>query len=267
MMGVNTVNPIRMRECNNVTFSKNNVNTTANDGSASFPTLQCMFIVGSNDCVIDGNNFSMIDTLIPAGTSNYLYGINIGYNKNLMISNNDFKMSTAGGKDAAGTAYAIQGVECEVSMIGNNITSISNGPNLGIYFASMTGGTSELYIANNLINVTGLASASGSWALVSGIEVQNGNAKIYNNTIYTYNVGDYSPENYMYGISYAQYMYGDRSFDIRDNRIYVDGHYAVSFINVDGSNVTDNLLITRDLGGDAAVEILSLIHISEPTRH
>ena len=255
MMGVNTVNPIRMRECNNVTFSKNNVNTTANDGSASFPTLQCMFIVGSNDCVIDGNNFSMIDTLIPAGTSNYLYGINIGYNKNLMISNNDFKMSTAGGKDAAGTAYAIQGVECEVSMIGNNITSISNGPNLGIYFASMTGGTSELYIANNLINVTGLASASGSWALVSGIEVQNGNAKIYNNTVYTYNVGDYSPENYMYGISYAQFIYGDRSFDIRDNRIYVDGHYAVSFINVDGSNVTDNLLITRDLGGDAAVEI------------
>ena len=255
MMGVNTVNPIRMRECNNVTFSKNNVNTTANDGSASFPTLQCMFIVGSNDCVIDGNNFSMIDTLIPAGTSNYLYGINIGYNKNLMISNNDFKMSTAGGKDAAGTAYAIQGVECEVSMIGNNITSISNGPNLGIYFASMTGGTSELYIANNLINVTGLASASGSWALVSGIEVQNGNAKMYNNTVYTYNVGDYSPENYMYGISYAQFMYGDRSFDIRDNRIYVDGHYAVSFINVDGSNVTGNLLITRDLGGDAAVEI------------
>ena len=255
MMGVNTVNPIRMRECNNVTFSKNNVNTTANDGSASFPTLQCMFIVGSNDCVIDGNNFSMIDTVIPAGTSNYLYGINIGYNKNLMISNNDFKMSTAGGKDAAGTAYAIQGVECEVSMIGNNITSISNGPNLGIYFASMTGGTSELYIANNLINVTGLASASGSWALVSGIEVQNGNAKIYNNTVYTYNVGDYSPENYMYGISYAQYMYGDRSFDIRDNRIYVDAHYAVSFINVDGSNVTGNLLITRNLGGDAAVEI------------
>ena len=255
MMGVNTVNPIRMRECNNVTFSKNNVNTTANDGSASFPTLQCMFIVGSNDCIIDGNNFSMIDTVIPAGTSNYLYGINIGYNKNLMISNNDFKMSTAGGKDAAGTAYAIQGVECEVSMIGNNITSISNGPNLGIYFASMTGGTSELYIANNLINVTGLASASGNWALVSGIEVQNGNAKIYNNTIYTYNVGDYSPENYMYGISYAQYMYGDRSFDIRDNRIYVDGHYAVSFINVDGSNVTGNLLITRNLGGDAAVEI------------
>ena len=255
MMGVNTVNPIRMRECTNVTFSKNNVNTTANDGSASFPTLQCMFIVGSKDCVIDGNNFSMIDTVIPAGTSNYLYGINIGYNKNLMISNNDFKMSTAGGKDAAGTAYAIQGVECEVSMIGNNITSVSNGPNLGIYFASMSGGTSELYIANNLINVTGLASASGSWALVSGIEVQNGNAKIYNNTIYTYNVGAYNPGNYMYGISYAQYMYCDRSFDVRNNTVYVDGHYAVSFLNANNCNVTDNFLITRDLAGDAAVEI------------
>ena len=164
-------------------------------------------------------------------------------------------MSTAGGKDAAGTAYAIQGVECEVSMIGNNITSVSNGPNLGIYFASMSGGTSELYIANNLINVTGLASASGSWALVSGIEVQNGNAKIYNNTIYTYNVGAYNPGNYMYGISYAQYMYGDRSFDVRNNTVYVDGHYAVSFLNANNCNVTDNFLITRDLAGDAAVEI------------
>ena len=59
----------------------------------------------------------------------------------------------------------------------------------------------------------------------------------------------------MYGISYAQYMYGDRSFDVRNNTVSVDGHYAVSFINVDGSTVTDNLLITRDLGGDAAVKI------------
>ncbi len=65
-----------------------------------------------NDCVIDGNNFSMIDTLIPAGTSNYLYGINIGYNKNLMISNNDFKMSTAGGKDAA--VYCICNTRCRM---------------------------------------------------------------------------------------------------------------------------------------------------------
>ena len=255
MMGINTVNPIRMRECTNVTFSKNDVNTTSNNVSANFPTLQCMFIVGSKDCVIDGNNFSMIDLITPKGTSNYLYGINIGYNKNLLISNNNFKMSTAGGKDAAGTAYAIQGVECEVSIIRNNITSLSNGPNLGIYVASMTGGTSELYIADNFINVTGLATSSGSWALVSGIEIQNGNAKIYNNTIYTYNVGNYDYAAYMYGISYAQYMYGDRSFDVRNNFVHVDGHYAVSFINVDGSNVTDNILITRDLGGDVAVEI------------
>ena len=255
MMGINTVNPVRMKECTNVTFSKNNVNTTANDVSASFPTLQCMFIVGSNDCIIDGNTFSMIDSITPKGTSNYLYGINVGYNKNLIISNNDFKMSTAGGKDAAGTAYAIQGVECEIYITGNNITSVSNGPNLGIYFASMSGGSSELYIADNFINVTGLASSSGSWALVSGIEIQNGNAKIYNNTIYTYNVGDYDPAAYMYGISYAQFMYGDRSFDVRNNFIYVDGHYAVSFINADNCNVTDNILITRDLGGDDAVEI------------
>ena len=59
----------------------------------------------------------------------------------------------------------------------------------------------------------------------------------------------------MYGISYAQYMYGDRSFDVRNNTVYVDGHYAVSFLNANNCNVTDNFLITRDLAGDAAVEI------------
>ena len=40
-------------------------------------------------------------------------------------------------------------------------------------------------------NVTGYASSSGTWALVSGIEIQNGDAQIYNYTIYTYNVGEY----------------------------------------------------------------------------
>ena len=35
----------------------------------------------------------------------------------------------------------------------------------------MEGEGAEEYIANNFINITGLATASGSWALVTGIEI------------------------------------------------------------------------------------------------
>jgi hypothetical protein len=130
----------------------------------------------------------MIDEMTPAGMDNYLYGIDFGHNRNVTFSYNNFNMSTSGGLDQHGTAYAFQGVQSDVIIRGNNITSKSNGPNLGIYVASMFGETSELLIEDNFINVTGSASPSGNWALVSGIEIQNGNAKIYNNTIYTQNV-------------------------------------------------------------------------------
>ena len=254
MMGSNNVNPVRLKDCSGLVFTNNNINSTTNDCTASFPTIQSIFIVGCTDSLINRNNISMVDEMTPSGMDNYMYGINFGYNTNVTFSNNIFTMFTRGGKDAAGTNYAFQGVQSEVIIRGNNITSKSYGPNLGIYVASMFGEGSKLLIEDNFINVTGYASPSGTWALVSGIEIQNGDAKIYNNTIYTYNVNEYDDNSYIYGISYAQWMYGTRGFDIQNNTIYTEGKYTISVIDSDYLYAGYNTLYAHDLGGDDSID-------------
>ena len=253
LMGSNNVNPVRLKDCNNLVFTNNFINSTTNDYSADFPTIQSIYIIGCSNSLIDHNEIYMIDEMTPAGMDNYMYGIDFGHNTNVTFSYNNFIMSTKGGQDQHGTAYAFQGVESEVIIKGNNITSVSNGPNLGIYVASMFGGDSKLLIEDNFINVTGYASSTGSWALVSGIEIQNGDAKIYNNTVYTYNVGDYEDGAYMYGISYAQWMYGDRSFDIQNNTVYTEGKYTISVINATFLNAEGNTLYAHELSGDDSI--------------
>ena len=253
MMGSFKVDPVMLKDCSNLVFTRNNIDSTTNMLLAEFPTIQSIYIVGCSDSLIDHNNISMIDKVTPVGRDNYMYGISFGFNVNVTFSYNNFIMLTDGGKEAAGTDYAFQGVESEVIIKGNNILSRSHGPNMGIYVASMSGGDSKLLIEDNVINVTGFSSSKGSWALVTGIEIQNGDAQIYNNSIYVHNVNSYDDKAYIYGISYAQWMYGDRSFDIRDNVIYTEGKYAVSVINATSLLVENNELYAHELTGDDSV--------------
>ena len=253
MMGLNTVNPIRIRASENVTFTSNKVNSTLNDVSASYPTAQSVYVIGSENILIDSNDFYFNDELTPAGVVAYLYVIEFGYDKNVTVSNNNFDISTVAGRDSNGAAYALQGVESEMYVIGNNITTISSGPNLGFYVSSMMGGSSEVYIADNIFNVTGNATTNAQWALVSGIEITNGNAKIYNNTIYTYNKAGYVDVAPVHGVSYGQYMYGSRSLDVQNNTMYVQGKYTVSVLEGTPANVTGNTLYAEELFGDNSV--------------
>ena len=254
LMGLTTVNPIKFKEVDGLVFSNNIQDSTINNGDASYATSQSMFIVGCNDINIINNDFSMVDTLTPVGTNIYIYAFTIGFTTASNIIGNNFNIFTNGGSADAGTAYAIQVVEADLNITDNIIVSKSNGPNLGIYAASMNGEDSHLYISDNFINVTGLATTSSSgWGLVSGIEIQNGIGQIYNNTIYTYNTEGYDENNYLFGVSYAQWMGGQRSFDVRDNVIVTEGKYAVSVIDADSLNVTGNTLIAHDLSGDDAV--------------
>ena len=253
MMGLNTVNPIRLRATENITFTNNKVNSTLNDVSASYPTAQSVYIIGCENVLVDSNDFYFIDEFTPQGVVAYLYVIDFGFDKNTTVSNNNFDVRTVSGLNAAGTAYALQGVESQIDIIGNNITTVSNGPNLGFYVASMMGGPSEVYLANNIINVTGNATTSDQWALVSGIEITNGDAKIYNNTIYANNVAGYVEDAPVHGVSYGQYMYGSRSLDVQNNTMYVQGKYTVSVISGTKANVTGNTLYAEELFGDDSV--------------
>ena len=257
-MGLDKVNPIRVVTSNGVEITKNIINSETNDYSQAYATIQAIAVLETNDCLIDSNNITLTDEFAQAGQDIYLYGITFAYDEGLVMSNNNFTVHTNGGKKAAGTAYAIQGIESELSIVGNNITTFSNGPNLGIYVTSMAGENSVMLIENNFINVTGLADSGDPWALVSGIEIQNGDSKIYNNTIYTYNVADdYDEDDFLSGVSYLQWMYGGRTFDIQDNTIYTEGKYAINLLDASNSIITGNTLYAHDLTGSDAVFIKS----------
>ena len=256
-MGLDKVNPIRVVGSNKVEITNNLINSQTNDYSQEYATIQAIAVLETKECLIDSNDIYLTDEFAQAGQDIYLYGISFAYDEGLVMSNNNFTVYTEGGKESAGTAYAIQGIESELSITGNNITTFSNGPNLGIYVTSMAGETSIMIIENNVINVTGLAAAGNNWALVSGIEIQNGEAKIYNNTIYTYNVDEYCEDDYLSGISYIQWMYGGRTFDIQDNFVYTEGKYAIYLLDASNSIITGNTLYGHELTGNDAVFIQS----------
>jgi hypothetical protein len=153
LMGLTTVNPIKFKEVLGLVFSNNIQNSTINNGAASYATAQSMFIVGCDDINIINNDFSMVDTLTPVGNNVYIYAFTIGFTTASNIIGNNFNIFTNGGSEDAGTAYAIQVVAADLNITDNIIVSKSNGPNLGIYAASMGGEDSHLYISDNFINM------------------------------------------------------------------------------------------------------------------
>ena len=253
MMGHDYINPLRVRESDNITITNNNLDTSINNLAKTTPTVQSVLIIGSNNILFDSNTIKMIDTKSKVGDVTFLYALNFGYNDNLTVSNNILELSTKSGADSSGAAYGIQGVESNITVIGNSITTVSNGPNLGYYVSSMWGGSSNSYVANNFFNVTGNATSGDAWALVSGIEITNGAAVINNNTIYTYNKAGYVEKAPVHGVSYAQFMYGVRDIVVENNTIFTQGKYTVSLLDGTPANVTYNTLYAEELFGDDSV--------------
>ena len=163
----------------------------------------------------------------PLSVENYLYGIDVYNLNNLTIAYNNISIITTGGKLAAGTAYSIQitGSISAVNITYNDIYTFSNGPNIGIYSQNYYGNTS-LSITHNRINVTGLAG-SHEWALVAGIETQDSNSTIQNNTIEVYSVAPVDIGDNIYGISYRQKTSGNHTYNIQNNTVFSDGFYSV----------------------------------------
>ena len=158
----------------------------------------------------------MIDTFTPAGKDVYIDAMVLIKDEDLTISNNNFNISTIGGKEEAGSAYAIVAIESDFSIIGNNITTVSNGPNLAVFFPSQMGAPCDVVISDNFMNVTGLATSAHDTGLVSGIEIQTGYATIYNNTINVQNKGGYDDSYPVSGVSAIQYSAITLSFDIQE---------------------------------------------------
>ena len=202
--------------------------------------------------MVNFNNITHTD-LTSEDVARYYYTVDL-YSSNVIVESNNILLNTTSGINRAGTAYPIQLTGPINALINkNNLTSISKGPNLGIFSADWDGDV-VVTITDNLINITGYSTENNT-ALVSGMELQAEFAYVYNNTIYTYNIGKYDDVNSIYGISYAQWYYGDHSFDIRENTIFTEGKYAVFILNGVNTNVTDNILYAHELCGDESATI------------
>ena len=251
--GISAVNGVRINGAEEFQFTDNTLNVTTNRLDDTIPTFQAMYVASSSGLIND-NKISMIDTFSPAGKDVYLYAIELIKDKGLTIFNNDFKISTTGGKEEAGSACAILAIDSDFSITNNTITTESKGPNYAVYFPSGMGAPCDAVISDNTIKVTGLATSAHDTSLVTGIEIETGDVEISDNTIYTYNIGEYAEANYIYGISYAQNG-ATPDVEITNNTIYTEGKYAISFLKVDDAKITDNTLCAHILMGDNAVSI------------
>lgn len=252
-VGINTITSFAAESCNNLTLSENNIHSSVINSNGGFPTLSSVVLSSCTNSLIEKNNITEVDYYTKKGTDNYLYALDLYSCNNLTIVYNNIDVFTEGGKYAAGTAYPIQSsYSTNVKIAYNNLSSFSNGPNLGIY---SWGG--KLEVINNFINITGLAGQH-EYALVAGIEVQDTNDTILNNTIITRSVNEYKSGDNLYGISYSQHYHGEHEFNIQYNKVSTGGSVAVS-MDYGESSVTSNSKIINNLlitavgdGGDSA---------------
>lgn len=259
---MDAVAALAAESCYNLRLSDNYIKCSViNSLKKGYPTLDAVLIYACNNSTIERNIILESDYITKNGTDNYLYGLDVYFSSDVMIVGNNIHIHTTGGKEAQGTAYPIQvtGHAENVLIAFNNISSYSNGPNIGIYSQNYNGIT-QLDIVSNFINVTGVASKH-SWALVSGIEVQDSDDRIFNNTIIVNTVNKFEKGFNVYGISYTQPTNGNHKYNIQYNNVSTNSDRAVALRGGDNSIVSDsivanNILKTRKYCGNHAVDAI-----------
>ena len=257
--GINAdmVAAVAVYNCNYLNFTNNNLTTEITNISDEYPTLSEVLILDSGNVKVAGNKIVMKDEKTGKDETNYLYGIDVYRCNSITIDNNTININSEGGQiiiNGTGAAYGIQltGPHNGVVISNNIINTANNGPNLGIYSQNYFGAT-DIVIFGNTINVTG--SAGGHpYALVSGMELQDTNATVYNNTIRVNNTSPYTVGNYAFGISYCQATDDSHYFNIHDNNVeLINGDMAVSLRTGSSGFVTFNKLKTHYGTGDNVV--------------
>ena len=260
-MGLAYVNGVKFYESENVNFTNNVLDVAFNKlATRSFPDIQALAVMGSENILIDGNTIVMNDTLDDDGVSVCIVGIQLSGNDDVVLSNNDISIFSKGGQPTAGTAYPISIIGTSMEIVGNNISTEFNGPNLGIYMPYGMAAAKDINISGNNIYVIGNVSGSNNWGLISGIEIQTGKVNIYNNTIVTFNKAGFEDYYYVTGVSFVQNVYAgtdDTVLDIQNNTIITNGNYTVWMVHGLETNVTGNTLYAHDLYGDDSVKLES----------
>ena len=204
--------------CDNLIFANNSIYSAVNGGVYAdnlFPTLSSVLVYACRNSTLDGNSILVEDYFTRKNQANYLYALDIYVSDDVRVVNNYIDVFTYGGYSFHGTAYPIQitGPAYNIKVAYNYLKSISNGPNIGIFSQNAYGQT-QIDVISNFINITGKAG-SHMYALVAGIEVQDSDDRILNNTIIVDTVGGYHDGDRIYGISYAQNTRGNHKYQIK----------------------------------------------------
>ncbi len=254
-----SVGTLALNHINNLSLSSNYIHTSVNGSGYVSPSLETILINGSEGILIEENTILAEDFYTAKGKENHIEAIHIFFCDDSTIISNEIGVKTSGGRSGVGSAYPIyiSGPADNMKIAFNNISTESSGPNIGIHSQNYFGNT-HIDIISNFINVTGLASTH-SWAILSGIEVQDDNDIIMNNTIIVNNIGNFNINNNIYGISYTQNMNGNHTYDIQYNNITTNGYYAIKLSGADSlltdSVVANNVLNSKSLSGNSAVTI------------
>ena len=245
---------VAVESSSNFNFTGNKLDVTGNLRAGYYPTLDALLIVKSDNVNVIGNQIYEQDSVSKKDDTNYLYAVDIYRCNNIKICSNKIELNSNGGNltvNGTGAAYGIQltGPHTGVVICNNNITTANNGPNLGIY-SQNTQGATNLTIYGNRINVTGKAG-NNPWALVSGMELQDTYAEVYNNVINVNNIAGYHEGYCAYGISYSQSTSGNHYYNIHNNNVtVVNGDYAVYLLKnqeVTGSVTNNHLVAIADI--------------------
>ena len=258
MISIDSVACVAAQSCENLLFSNNEIHAVVNSNNNSIPTLDAVIIHSCDKFILYNNTITEEDFITKKDSDNYLYGLDIYNSNDASVLSNRIYMNTTGGKDGAGTAYCIQtnGPLYNLTIAYNNLSTINNGPNLGIYSQNFYGST-DLIIMSNIINVTG-RGGTNPYALVAGIEIQDTDDSVWNNTIEVHNTLNSTSGN-VYGISYSQSTDGNHSYNIQYNTIITDSEYAVYLkagpSRIVNSTIANNVLVTKVNEGNGAVKL------------
>lgn len=248
------------QSCNDLKLSNNEINTYVTDSTQSSFAMDSCILYDCSDLTVERNTLYLEDIDSQDGKNNTLHGFDLYLCDDAIIAFNNIDLFTMGGNDGRKITSPLQvnGPSDNIRIAYNNITSSNFGSNCGIYSHNFYGDT-HLEIISNFIDVAGFAN-SGEWSLLSGIEVQDSDDLIWNNTIIVTNLGDFKYNNKVYGISYSQNRNNYNStFNVQYNNITTNGYYAVYLGKDDypvvNSTVKNNVLNTYITGGNPAVSI------------
>lgn len=260
---------VGIESSNGFNLSYNNIEVNVTCVDDSYPTLDAVIVLFSEDAYIGHNNVTEIDNKTEVGSANYLYAIDVYSCNHLDIDNNTIKLRSMGGtfingtNNGTSTAYGVQLTGGHnVTIENNDIDTRNNGPNAGIYSQNY-GGETNLTIVNNTIYAEGNAG-SHQWSLVTGMELQDDYGYIAGNKIKVYNKQGYVSGSNAYGISFSQWGIRNPVFNITNNCVnLINGDYAVYIQSSDFTTyVTDNCLTSTNYSGDNAVLHVANVIIS-----